>query len=127
MNTLLAVFIGGGLGSLARYCMSLLTTRFQLTSFPWATLVSNTASSLIIGILIGAQLAGKDAINSIWKNFLAIGFCGGFSTFSAFSMETVELAKSGFIQQALMNGAANVSLSILATLLGIWIGRQLVS
>ena len=127
MNAVLAVFFGGGLGSLARYGIGVLLSRLQLISFPWATLISNTASSFIIGILIGAQLAGKDSSNSVWKNFLAIGFCGGFSTFSAFSMETVELAKSGFIQQALMNGAANVSLSIFATLLGIWIGRQLVS
>lgn len=126
MNTILAVFIGGGLGSVARYCVSLITSRLTLTSFPLATLVSNTASALIIGILVGAQMAGKDASNSVWKNLLAVGFCGGFSTFSAFSIETIELAKSGFMQQALINGAANVSLSLFATLLGIWIGRQLI-
>lgn len=127
MNAILAVFIGGGLGSVARYGVGLFTTRLQLTSFPWATLVSNTLSALIIGILVGAQLAGKDASNSVWKNLLAIGFCGGFSTFSAFSVETIELAKNGLMQQALINGAANISLSIFATLFGIWIGRQLIS
>lgn len=127
MNTLLAVFLGGGLGSLARYGISMLMVRLQLNSFPWATLISNTASAFIIGILMGSQLVGKDAESSIWKYFLAVGFCGGFSTFSAFSMETVELAQNGMIQQAVLNGSANLALSLIATILGIGIGRHLMA
>lgn len=127
MNTLIAVFIGGGLGSLARYGISIMMVRQQMNSYPWATLISNTASSLIIGILMGSQLAGQDSENNIWKSLLAAGFCGGFSTFSAFSMETIELAQNGMIHQAAINGAANLVLSLVATLAGIWIGRQLIA
>ena len=125
MNTLLAVFLGGGLGSLSRYGISILMVRLQLNNFPWATLISNTASAFIIGILMGSQLVGKDADSSIWKYFLAVGFCGGFSTFSAFSMETVELAQNGNMHMAAINGLANLFFSITATSAGILIAKSI--
>ena len=125
MNTLLAVFLGGGLGSLSRYGISILMVRLQLNNFPWATLISNTASAFIIGILMGSQLVGKDADSSIWKYFLAVGFCGGFSTFSAFSMETVELAQNGNMHMAAINGLANLFFSITAASAGILISKSI--
>ena len=121
MNAVLAVFFGGGLGSLARYGLTILFQKLHLNAFPFATLASNTFSCLLIGYLFGTQFWGKDA--SLWKPFLAVGFCGGFSTFSAFSLETLELAKNGMIFQALLNGSANMVLCLSATMVGMWLGR----
>jgi CrcB protein len=123
VNAIVAVFIGGGLGSLARYGMSILLTKPFATGFPYATLASNTISSLLIGLLAGSQLLGKDAASNLWKPLMAIGFCGGFSTFSAFSLETIELAKNSMMSQALLNGFSNLVLCLGATLAGMWIGR----
>jgi len=121
MNIVLAVFVGGGLGSVARYGLSVLFQKLHLDSFPLATLASNTFSCFLIGYLIGTQFWGKDT--SIWKPFLAVGFCGGFSTFSAFSVETLELAKNGMVFQALLNGLTNMVLCLSATAVGMWLGR----
>ena len=120
----IAVFIGGGLGSLARYGLGLWIGHPSTTAFPWATLAANTISTLFIGILMGAALAGKDSADSIWKSLLAVGFCGGFSTFSAFSMETIELAKNGMMQQAIIYATSSMMLCLGATLAGMWLVRQ---
>ncbi|MFM7079266.1 MAG: fluoride efflux transporter CrcB [Bacteroidota bacterium] len=124
MMNWIAVFIGGGLGSLARYGLSFVFTSPSATVFPWATLAANTISSLIIGFLMGMGLAGKETTDSVWKSLLAVGFCGGFSTFSAFSMETIELAKSGMMQQAIIYATSSLMLCLGATLAGMWFVRQ---
>lgn len=124
MMSWIAVFIGGGLGSLARFGLGMWIGNPSTNSFPWSTLAANAISSLIIGILMGASLAGKDSADTIWKSLLAVGFCGGFSTFSAFSMETVELAKSGMMQQAILYAASSVFLCIITTVAGMWLVRQ---
>ena len=120
---LLAVFVGGGLGSLARYGLGILFNNLSANTFPFGTLAANTISSLIIGILMGIGLTGKETTDSVWKTFLAVGFCGGFSTFSAFSLETMELAKNGMMTQAILNVAANVVLCLAATAVGVWLAK----
>ncbi|MCB0795561.1 MAG: fluoride efflux transporter CrcB [Flavobacteriales bacterium] len=95
MSPWFAVFLGGGLGSVARYGISRLFLAFDVRSaFPWATFAANMLSSLLLALLVlkwTQALQGRDAL----KLFLAVGFCGGFSTFSTFSMENYLLIREG--------------------------------
>ncbi|MCH7535087.1 MAG: fluoride efflux transporter CrcB [Bacteroidetes bacterium] len=107
----LAVFIGGGLGSLARYGVSKIVTGNFSTDLPFATLVSNVLSCLVLAGAIG--IFNDKLVEHPWlKLFLLIGFCGGFSTFSAFSFESLELFRTG----NLTYGIANIAVSVLACL-----------
>ena len=88
------VFLGGGLGCVCRYAVSVALANIQIANFPLATFVSNVMSCLIL--VLGASLALQTGVEkNIVKMGLLIGFCGGFSTFSTFSYETIELIKNG--------------------------------
>ena len=102
MTNLLAVFIGGGLGSVLRYGISLLVQQHFKTFFPLATLLSNLLSCLILAITIG-YFYEKISDQPFVKLMLIVGFCGGFSTFSTFSFETVELFRSVHFGYAIAN------------------------
>ncbi len=105
--TYLVVFIGGGLGCLSRYAISLLTIRYYNGIFPVATLISNVLSCLLL-ILIVESIGRFDGGNRLIQAGVLVGFCGGFSTFSTFSFETVQLMKNG----SHLAAAGNVILSV---------------
>ncbi|PKP51729.1 MAG: fluoride efflux transporter CrcB [Bacteroidetes bacterium HGW-Bacteroidetes-12] len=98
----LFIFIAGGLGTLCRYSISKLTFHFVATNFPLGTLISNILSCLILALTV-IYFNEKIEGNSLTKSIIIIGFCGGFSTFSTFSFETVELLKQGNFIIALSN------------------------
>ena len=116
MTKLLLVFIGGGLGAMSRF---LLTTALagKLGNFPLGTLAANVFGSLLMGLLIGL-LAGR--YESI-RLFVAVGFLGGFTTFSSFSAETIALIQGGQIFAA----AANVIVSVIAALAACALGLKI--
>ena len=108
--TILLIFLGGGLGSLARYSVTLGVKQFSEGIFPWATLISNVLSCLIIGIALSVFSQKMQDTNL--KAFVMIGFCGGFSTFSTFSAETVRIFRDGNT----LLGIANIAVSIIMCL-----------
>ncbi len=101
MKIILAIFVGGGLGSVARY----LTGRWMLSIFPsvfpLGTLIANLLSCFLLGIFI--WLMQKGVVQGIWIPLLTIGFCGGYSTFSTFSLETLMLITEGKWTWAILN------------------------
>ena len=101
----LAVFIGGGLGSILRYGISLLISK-DLTHFPLATFISNLLACIILASLVKLSLKGE--IESKMMLLAATGFCGGFSTFSTFSLENIELIKTGHFGVAILNAVVSV-------------------
>ena len=109
--TWLAIFIGGGLGSLARYGFGLLAGKLYAGHFPLGTFLSNLTSCIVLGVFV-LFFASKNQLNEAYKALLLVGFCGGFSTFSTFSLETLNLMKSGEWGWVI----ANVLLSILVCL-----------
>jgi CrcB protein len=90
---LLLIFVGGGLGSLARYGIS---KWLNPTSggFPWGTLTANTLACLVLGV-VAVVISQKSGISKELQAMVLIGFCGGFSTFSTFSMETFRMIQNG--------------------------------
>jgi CrcB protein len=113
MGVWLAVFIGGGLGSMARFGMTRLLLLLDVRGvFPWATMASNLLSTALLAWFLlkwQPQLEGRDAL----KAFIAVGFCGGFSTFSTFSYENFLMLRNGLLAHA----TANIALSALAGIL----------
>ena len=105
MNTVLLVFIGGGIGSATRYGTTLLAGRWLGTGFPWGTLMVNLGGCFLIGVMLG--LAEKsNLVQPGTRLFLVTGFLGGLTTFSSYALESiVALRGSAFL--ALANIAAN--------------------
>lgn len=111
MNNILLVFLGGGLGSLARFGVSEIVKSNFKSSFPLATLISNILSCVVLALMVGI-FSGKVEANPALKILILIGFCGGFSTFSTFSFETVELMRSGNMMFAIANILISVTVCV---------------
>ncbi|MTB51596.1 fluoride efflux transporter CrcB [Lewinella sp. W8] len=121
MNWVL-VFLGGGLGSLARYGLTFVFPApvFRDGDFPWATLAANLLACIVLGA--GMALAGREVLGKPAQLLLLTGFCGGFSTFSTFAGELLQLSQNGHALQAF----GYLSLSLLSGVAGLWIAMALV-
>lgn len=121
LSSLAAVAAGSALGGLLRYLVGVLVAPAS-TGFPWATLVVNGAGSLLLGMLAVTFLQGSP---TAMRLFWTVGLCGGFTTFSAFALDTVTLAATGAPWRAAANVAANLLLCLGAAAGGLALGRAL--
>lgn len=125
MKDIALVFVGGGVGSIARYAVGRFYQQWK-PAFPYATLTANFLSCLIFGIVVMLGLQRLNISNSL-KLLLLTGFCGGFSTYSAFTFETVEMLKAGQTGMAVINIIINFALSVTGLFIGFWLGRLIFS
>jgi len=118
MNQVLLVALGGALGSVARYGVGLAAARFLGTGFPWGTLAVNVLGGLVIGVLAARTTPESENIRLL----VGVGVCGGFTTFSTFSLESIRMLEH---QAPLAIGymVASLVLSLGACALGLAYGR----
>src|SRR5215475_15484607 len=116
------VLLGGALGTGARYWLSGVVARLFGETFPWGTLLVNVSGSFVIGLF--ATLTGSEGrwlAPASFRQFFMIGICGGYTTFSSFSLQTLNLAEDGQWFRA----GANCVLSLVLCLVGVWLGHLL--
>ena len=113
IKEIIAVFIGGGIGSLLRYLINKIEW-LSIYNFNYSTLISNILGCLILGLAVGYFLKNNNH-NSITFIFLTVGLCGGFTTFSAFSMENLNIIENGeflkfftYVMASLLSGILSV-------------------
>lgn len=121
MKSLLYIFIGGGTGSVLRYLLTLAIQRQAGTAFPWGTLAVNILGCILIGVFY--TLASRIHITNELRLLLTIGLCGGFTTFSTFSNESLQLLKSGAYPAFFTYVIGSVVLGILGVMVGAWISK----
>ncbi len=115
LKTITLVGIGGGIGSILRYLASTGIQNKFLSTFPYGTMFVNISGCFLIGVIYA--LATRNNISPEWRFFLATGICGGYSTFSTFSYESLTLLRDGELFYATAYIAASVILGLLATFL----------
>jgi CrcB protein len=119
MLSYLWIALGGALGTTARYWLSGVVARSIGETFPWGTLVINVTGSFVIGFF--GALTGPDGrvfVGSTARQFVMIGMCGGYTTFSSFSLQTLNLMNDGEWFRA----GANIGLSVLLCMFAVWVG-----
>ena len=124
LSLILAVAAGGAIGSVTRLAVGFGLTRLMGPAFPWGTLLVNIAGSFIIGVLV-ESFALRWNLTQAWQAFLTVGFCGGFTTFSTFSLEAYALFQRGQTGLAAAYILASVVLSIAALVGGLQLVRSL--
>lgn len=113
------VFLGGGLGSVCRYGISRMLSGYSFT-FPWATFAANILACALLGFLVAMNARGL--LKPSLQYLLMTGFCGGFSTFSTFSYESLVLLQNGQLSYALWNILLSCLLGLIAVYLGLKLG-----
>ena len=119
MNSLILTMAGGAIGSGTRYLAGGAITRVVGTGWPWGTLSVNVIGDFLMGMLAGRVADGGDPV----RLFLGVGFLGGFTTFSAFSLESVEMIQRGSPLAALGYAVASVTLCVTAVFCGMILTR----
>jgi len=122
IKNILLVGLGGGIGSIARYLTQKWFAANFMHAFPWGTFAVNIAGCFLIGIFWGLSFRSFDS-NESWKVFLMTGLCGGFTTFSAFTLEGVGLIKGEKMLLFFSYVAASVLLGLAATYAGMKLTR----
>ena len=121
------VFLGGGIGAATRHGVNIVAARMLGTGFPWGTLTVNVVGSFVMGLLVAWFAFRADAsVTQHVRLFLTTGFLGGFTTFSAFSLDTAVLWERGTVGIAAAYVAGSVALSILALFAGLWVVRTII-
>lgn len=124
MERYLMVALGGAIGTAGRYWLSGVVARMVGETFPWGTLLINVTGSFIIGFF--GALTGPDGrmfVGATTRQFVIIGICGGYTTFSSFSLQTLNLMNDG----EMLYAGGNIVLSVALCLIGVWVGVTLAS
>ena len=123
MNTFVAVAVGGALGAVSRYSFGLVALALIGNRFPWATLGVNVVGSFLIGlaaVLIGDRIVDGE----LWQPLVIVGFLGAFTTFSAFSLDTLLLLQQGNYNSAMAYMFGSVALCLGATVAGMQLAKN---
>lgn len=122
IRNLLIIALGGGIGSVARYLLSIFVQNRFAIFFPFGTLTVNIIGSFVLGTLLGFADRGS-LISQEWKLFLAVGLCGGFTTFSTFASENLALLRDGEYLYAITYSGLSVFLGISVAYFGFALTR----
>lgn len=122
LKNLFLVAIGGASGSVLRYIVHYIVSKKSISNFPYQTFIVNIIGCLFIGILVG-YLAKNSSQNETLKLLLITGFCGGFTTFSAFGLENINMIQNQNYQLAFIYTSLSLILGVLAVSLGIFISK----
>jgi fluoride exporter len=114
--------VGGALGALSRYGLDRLIEQRGESSFPWSTFVINVSGCVLVGFLVAAIVDRQSAPEWL-RAGLVVGFCGGYTTFSTFAQETLDLVEAREVAIATLSVSANVALGVLAVVAGVRLGR----
>ncbi len=117
------VALGGALGAVARYGVSLLVARFWTADFPLGTFLINVSGSFILGFF-ATFAAERTALDPLWRLLVATGFVGAYTTFSTFEYETQRLTETGAMTIALANVVASLAAGLIAVQLGVMLARR---
>lgn len=121
MKHILLVFLGGGLGSVFRYAIGRYLNG-TISTFPYGTFSVNIIGSLLIGILLGVTIKNTTMSQNVYL-LLVVGFCGGFTTFSAFAYENYNFLKNGDLLNFSLYTLGSLILGFAAVFFGIWLAR----
>ncbi|HYM72574.1 MAG TPA: fluoride efflux transporter CrcB [Stellaceae bacterium] len=122
MTTYFWVALGGALGSIARYWMTNVVALLLGPRFPWGTILINILGSFVIGFVAHLTTpVGSVPLSFDLRAFILVGICGGYTTFSSFSLQTLELARSG----NWLGAGGNILLSVVLCLIAVWAGYLL--
>jgi CrcB protein len=125
VTKLLLVAAGGALGASARYLLGLWIASRVGPDFPWGTFIINVSGSFVLGVVLGLVSEGYLCAGA--RLFLAVGILGGYTTFSTFSYETLELLTDGNMRAFLVNALGQLACGLVAVYLGLVVGRLLIS
>lgn len=123
-RSILIVGLGGFLGSIARYLVAVLFSSQVFSAFPFATFIVNVTGCLFIGIFFALSDRGN-ILSPEWRIFLTTGFCGGFTTFSTFSYESIKLLQDGEFLYLTLNVVLSILVGFAATYLGMLLVRSI--
>jgi CrcB protein len=122
ISTYLWIAVGGALGSMARFWLAVLVAETVGPQFPWGTILINIVGSFVIGFFATITGPGGRFVASFnARAFVMVGICGGFTTFSAFSLQTLDLAR----ESRWLPAGGNVVLSVVTCLIAVWAGHAL--